>query len=122
MPASSRRFIQVKTDIEYVKKELGLTIDDILNEEIIGDNNFTVLAADGEKVENANYYIAKALDIYPPLIQDKYIMSKIHSLYNARKNSYKGGKIPVRGYYSYVAPDMYAFANISLWVMSIRKA
>lgn len=102
---------KLKTDLEYVKKELGLTIDDILNEEIVGDNDVVALAADGEKVENANYYIAKALDIYPPLIQDKYIMSKIHSLYNARKNSYKGGKIPVKGYYSYVAPDMYAFCE-----------
>lgn len=64
---------------------MGLTIDDILNEEIVGDNDAVALAADGGKVENANYYIAKALDIYPPLIQDKYIMSKIHSLYNAKR-------------------------------------
>lgn len=102
---------KLKTDLAYVKKELGVTIDDILNEEIVGDNAVAALVADGEKVENANYYIAKALDIYPPLIQDKYIMNKIHSLYNARKNSYMGGKIPVRGYYSYVTPDMYAFCE-----------
>ena len=29
---------KLKSDFEYVKKELGLTIDDILNEEIVGDN------------------------------------------------------------------------------------
>lgn len=82
----------LKTDIEYVKREMGFTGD---------------ITAD----EKANSYIAKALDLYPSLIYDPYVKNKIRSLFSARKRSYMGGKLPIRGYYSYIVPDLYAFCE-----------
>lgn len=61
--------------------------------------------------EKSNSYIAKALDLYPSLIYDPYVKKKIQSLFNARKKSYMGGKLPIRGYYSYIVPDLYAFCE-----------
>ncbi len=103
--------IKLKKDFDYVKLQLGLTLDEVTDddtdEEIKGQKSKTV----DTNVERANYYIAKALDIYPVLIYDKYIMNKIQSLFKAKKKAYMGGKLPIEGYYSYVAPDMYAFCE-----------
>ena len=88
---------KLHTDIDYTKEQLGYTLD-------ANDKNYM-------RQERDNYYIAKALDIYPELIHDSHVMKKIKNLVNARRKSYKGGKIPVQGYYSYVAPDMYAFCE-----------
>ncbi len=91
--------IKLKSDIEYVKQELGLTNDTV---------------ADGDVCcvkKRSGSYIAKALDLYPSLIYDSYIKKKIQGLYKARKKSYMGGKLPIRGYYGYVVPDMYAFCE-----------
>jgi len=77
---------KLKTDLEYVKKELGLTIDDILNEEIVGDNDVVALAADGEKVENANYYIFNISSIVSP----NSFFTYSRSVFNLRKSSIAG--------------------------------
>uniref|UniRef100_UPI003FEFF3E2 RNA dependent RNA polymerase n=1 Tax=Lachnospira eligens TaxID=39485 RepID=UPI003FEFF3E2 len=102
---------KLKTDFDYMKSQLGLTLDEVTDddtdEEIKEQKSQTV----DTNVERANYYIAKALDIYPPLIHDKHIMNKVQSLFKAKKRAYMGGKLPMRGYYSYVAPDMYAFCE-----------
>lgn len=103
---------KLKSDIEYVKQALGLTsdmvIDDDMKTDIQDDEEENNPAANNKK---SNSYIAKALDLYPPLIYDSYIKKKIYSLFNARKKSYMSGKLPIRGYYSYLVPDMYAFCE-----------
>lgn len=103
---------KLKSDIEYVKQALGLTsdmvIDDDMETDIQYDEEENNPAANNKK---SNSYIAKALDLYPPLIYDSYIKKKIYSLFNARKKSYMSGKLPIRGYYSYIVPDMYAFCE-----------
>lgn len=91
--------MRLKNDLAYVKQELGLTSD-------AADED-----ADEVIRETCNSYIAKALGLYPPLVHDPYIKRKIQSLYNARRKRYLGGKIPLRGYYSYIVPDMYAFCE-----------
>lgn len=101
----------LKTDIEYVKQELGLTNDMATDEDI--DEETREVESNNREVdkEKSNSYIAKALDLYPSLIYDPYVKKKIQSLFNARKKSYMGGKLPIRGYYSYIVPDLYAFCE-----------
>lgn len=101
----------LKTDIEYVKQELGLTNDMATDEDI--DEETREVESNNRDVdkEKSNSHIAKALDLYPSLIYDPYVKKKIQSLFNARKKSYMGGKLPIRGYYSYIVPDLYAFCE-----------
>lgn len=101
----------LKTDIEYVKQELGLTNDIAIDEDIDeGTREAGSYNRDNNR-KKSNSYIAKALDLYPSLIYDPYVKKKIQSLFNARKKSYMGGKMPIRGYYSYIVPDLYAFCE-----------
>ena len=102
---------KLKTDIDYVKNELGYTLDEVTDDNTSEDVSEDEVSVVDTNVEKANYYIAKALDLYPALIKDKHIMNKIQNLFKAKKRSYMGGKLPIKGYYSYVAPDMYAFCE-----------
>lgn len=102
---------KLKTDIEYVKQELGLTIDAVTDEEMAEGTSETETNDKDNNKKKSNSYIAKALDLYPALIYDSYIKQKIQNLFTARKKSYMGGKLPIRGYYSYIVPDMYAFCE-----------
>lgn len=102
---------KLKTDIEYVKQELGLTSDVATDEDVDED----IREAEGKNKDNnkkkSNSYIAKALDLYPSLIYDSYVKKKIQSLFNARKRSYMGGKLPIRGYYSLKSHSNYTLVN-----------
>ncbi|MDD7378257.1 MAG: hypothetical protein SO445_03920 [Lachnospiraceae bacterium] len=102
---------KLKTDIDYVKQELGLTSDVATDEDV--DENIREKEAENKDTnkKKSNSYIAKALDLYPSLIYDSYVKNKIQSLFTSRKKSYMGGKLPIRGYYSYIVPDMYAFCE-----------
>ncbi|MCM1059645.1 MAG: hypothetical protein NC452_05070 [Eubacterium sp.] len=82
------------TDIEYLKEKMKL------------DKN-----ADGTANSDYNSNIALAIDIYPQIINDPYIKDKIKGFINTRRKNYRGGKIPISGYYSYAAPDLYAFCE-----------
>ena len=84
------------TDLEYTKEVMGFTVD----EEECPDKKTTT-----------NALIAEALNIYPQLIYDSYIQDKVNAFVKARAKSYRAGKIPLKGYYSYAAPDMYAFCE-----------
>ena len=102
---------KLKTDIDYVKQELGLTNDVVTDEDIDEDTKEVEIENKDNNKEKSNSYVAKALDLYPSLIYDPYIKKKIQSLFVARKKRYMGGKLPIRGYYSYIVPDMYAFCE-----------
>ncbi|MCM1236068.1 MAG: hypothetical protein NC489_38770, partial [Ruminococcus flavefaciens] len=82
-------------------------IDDIVSvtDEIQTDNK-----GNTDK-RSCNSIIAEALNIYPSLIYDSYIEKKIRQLVISRRKSYRAGKIRLGGYYSYAAPDMYAFCE-----------
>jgi hypothetical protein len=103
--------LKLKTDIDYVKQELGLTKDSVTDEDT--DENIKASESNDrdENKQKSNSYIGKALDLYPSLIYDLYVKKKIQSLFNARKNSYMAGKLPIKGYYSYIVPDLYAFCE-----------
>lgn len=82
------------TDIDYLKEKMKL------------DKN-----ADGTTNNDYNSNIALAIDIYPQIIDDSYIKDKIKGFINTRRKNYRAGKIPISGYYSYAAPDLYAFCE-----------
>ena len=86
---------KLKTDFDYMKSQLGLTLDEVTDddtdEEIKDQESQTV----DNNVERANYYIAKALDIYPPLIHDKHIMNKVQSLFKGKRSIVSTFKISI---------------------------
>ena len=101
----------LKTDIEYVKREMGLASDLATDEDVDEDIREVESFYRDDNKGKSNSYIAKALDLYPSLIYDPYVKKKIQRLFNARKKSYMGGKLPIVGYYSYIVPDLYAFCE-----------
>lgn len=118
--------IKLHEDFEYVKEVMGYTddsetdIDEISDVEETEDNenvndDITVteeLQTDTkEERHSCNFLIAEALNVYPQLVYDPYIEAKIRQLVISKRKSYRAGKIPLSGYYSYVAPDMYAFCE-----------
>lgn len=119
--------INFHEDLEYVKKAMGYMsdieteINDISDSELVEDREDTdenICVTDSIQTDttedtrqSGNSLIAEALNIYPQLIYDPYINLKIRKMVQAKRKSYKGGKIPVKGYYSYIAPDMYAFCE-----------
>lgn len=102
---------KLKTDINYVKQELGFTEDTVTDDDVEEDIKEESANKKDDSKQKSNSYIAKALDLYPSLIYDSYVKKKIESLFRARKKSYMGGKLPIKGYYSYIVPDMYAFCE-----------
>lgn len=118
--------IRLHKDIEYVKEVLGYSDDSETELNDISDNEDTEdnesidiegavtdnMQTDNKEVKKScNSLIAEALNIYPQLINDPYIEAKIRQLVKSRRKSYRAGKIPLGGYYSYAAPDMYAFCE-----------
>lgn len=101
----------LKTDIDYVKREMGLASDLATDEDVDEDIREAESVYKDDDKGKSNSYIAKALDLYPSLIYDPYVKKKIQRLFNARKKSYMGGKLPIIGYYSYIVPDLYAFCE-----------
>ena len=119
---------RLHTDIEYVKSEMGYAddseteINDDTDNEDIEDNesiddviavtdNIQTNSIETTEKQSCNSIIAEALNVYPQLIYDPYIEKKIRQLVKSRRRSYRAGKIPLSGYYSYAAPDMYAFCE-----------
>lgn len=119
--------IRLHKNLEYVKETMGYTsdieteINNISDSEIAEDRADTdenTCVTDSVQTDttedtrqSGNSLIAEALNIYPQLIYDPYINLKIRKMVQAKRKSYKGGKLPVKGYYSYIAPDMYAFCE-----------
>lgn len=103
--------VKLKTDIDYVKQELGFTEDTVTDDDVGEDIKEESVNKKDNGKQKSNSYIAKALDLYPSLIYDYYVKKKIESLFRAKKKSYMGGKLPIKGYYSYIVPDMYAFCE-----------
>lgn len=119
--------IKLHTDLEYTMEAMGYTDDSETEIDVIPDNEVWVDTEDTDadvaitdniqtdtitnKSERCNSLIAEAINIYPALINDSYIMCKIRKMVQSKRKNYRGGKIPVKGYYSYAVPDMYAFCE-----------
>lgn len=112
--------IKLHSDIDYAIQEMGYAddsetdIDEVTDDEELDDREDTdnVQIDSSQNISRGcNSVIAEALHIYPSLIYDSHINKKIQKLAWSRKKRYKGGKIPVHGYYSYAAPDLYALCE-----------
>lgn len=110
---AKKDLFQLHSDIDYVMEAMGYTSD--LETELNGEESSGQETTPDEKseriIKSSNSFIAKAIAIYPQLIYDPYIMNKIQKMVQAKRKSYLGGKIPLEGYYSYAAPDMFAFCE-----------
>lgn len=61
----------------------------------------------------------EALLIYPEMLTDKYCKRKLNDIKNSMVNSYYAGKIPVKGKYTFVLPDLYAVCQN--WFLHIAE-
>lgn len=68
--------------------------------------------------DNMNYF-QKALSIYPEMLADEYSKAKLNDIKNSMVNSYRAGKLPVKGKYTFVVPDLYAACEH--WFMGIEQ-
>lgn len=104
---------KLHSDFDYVIQEMGYADDSETDiDEIIDDDTDNVQDDTNQNIDRScNSVIAEALRIYPLLIYDSHINKKIKKLAWSRRKRYKGGKIPVHGYYSYAAPDLYALCE-----------
>lgn len=96
---AKEELIRLHKDFNYVKESLGYSQES--EKESIGNI----------QSNSSNSLIAEALNIYPQLIYDSYIKKKIEKMIQSKRKKYRAGKIPISGYYSYAAPDLYAFCE-----------
>ncbi|MCM1225090.1 MAG: RNA dependent RNA polymerase, partial [Lachnospiraceae bacterium] len=52
--------------------------------------------------------LQKAIEIYPELLNDVYIRSKLKDIKDSLIKKYKSGKLQVNGKYTFILPDLYA--------------
>lgn len=53
----------------------------------------------------------EALLIYPEMLSDEYCKDKLNEIKNSLVKKYHCGKLPVKGKYTFVIPDLYAFCQ-----------
>lgn len=72
----------------------------------------TIKAALGITAYNQNQtYLQKSIALYPNLINDDFIKSKIREIKDSMVKRYKAGKLEVKGKYTFVLPDLFAFCQ-----------
>lgn len=109
--------VKLHKDFEYLKENMGYDdseydeYDDEIDDKEIDNGGYDDEETDNESKGVKNTLIGEALKIYPELINDTYVKNKIQKMVQARRRKYLAGKIPLRGYYSYIVPDMYAFCE-----------
>ena len=53
----------------------------------------------------------KSLEIYPELLQDEYCKDKIREIKKSLIKQYRAGRLKIKGKYTFVLPDFYAFCE-----------
>lgn len=71
-----------------------------------------------EKIVSKKDWFQKALQIYPELILDPATRQDLHDLKNSLIKKYKGGHLDVKGKFTFVLPDLYAFCE---WLFKRKK-
>jgi len=64
-----------------------------------------------DEESNNRDYFQEALKIYPELLNDISCRDDLKDLKNSLLNTYRGGKLEVRGKFTFVLPDLYAFCE-----------
>lgn len=63
------------------------------------------------KYNTSKTYLQQALEIYPELLSDIYAKEVLRSIKNKMVKDYKSGKLDIKGKYTFLVPDMYAFCE-----------
>ena len=104
----SYQMLQTLTDItdEEIQKIAKPAVDKLEN---ITSNISSMLDAFGAVRGRKNLnYLQQALLLYPELLNDSYCKRRLNDIKNSMVNRYRAGKLPVKGKYAFVLPDLYA--------------
>ena len=95
-----------REDMEKISKfsvnkieKLATTVDSMLNA-------FGVTKYNTNKTD-----LQKALEIYPELLNDTYLKDNIRQIKKSLVKSYRAGKLEVKGKFTFLIPDLYAFCE-----------
>ncbi len=105
------QMLQSLSDIkeQEMAKLAEITIRDINN---LGNDYRTMMKILGVTEHNKNKnYMQKSLEIYPELMRDKYNRQILKDCKVSLVKDGKAGKIAIKGKYTFVLPDLYAFCE-----------
>ena len=105
------QMLQTLSDItpQEMTKLAGIMIDDINN---LGNDYRTMKRILGVNENNPNLNaMQKSLLIYPELMRDKYNRQILKDCKTSLVKDGKCGKFPIKGKYTFVLPDLYAFCE-----------
>lgn len=80
-------------------------------------NNLTSSVENMLKAFNVTKYnknksaFQKSLELYPELLQDEYCKEKIREIKKSLVSQYRSGRLKIKGKYTFVLPDFYAFCE-----------
>lgn len=119
-----------KVEEDYIKPahinyQMLQTLTDITDEEIlkIADNGINILRnltsdvgvmldAFGATPGRRNLSpFQEALQIYPEMLNDEYCKQTLKEIKKSKVMNYRAGKLPVKGKFTFVVPDLYAFCE-----------
>lgn len=63
------------------------------------------------KFNNNKTYLQQALEIYPEMLNDVYVKDVIRQIKNSLIKDYKSAKLEIKGKYTFLIPDLYAFCE-----------
>lgn len=63
------------------------------------------------KFNNNKTYLQQALEIYPEMLNDVYAKDVIRQIKNSLIKDYKSAKLEIKGKYTFLIPDLYAFCE-----------
>lgn len=106
----------------HINYQMLQTLTDITNDEIV-----KIVTPAVKRITNLTSNISSMLDafgatkhrkhltpfqeallLYPEMLNDKYCKRKLNDIKNSLVKSYRAGKLPVKGKYTFVVPDLYA--------------
>lgn len=113
-------FEDAKLNYQMIQTLTDMTDDEIFKITENTRNNIRDIAAKKEAmlkllgVTRANYnknYLQQALEIYPELLKDSYCKDIVTQVKKSLVKEGKSGKLHIKGKYTFIAPDMYAFCE-----------
>ena len=105
------QMLQTLTDMTHSELEniCERTSNNIMR---IGKDRKTMLRVLGVVNSNINKnYIQQALEIYPELLNDTYSKEILKQVKKSVVKSARSGKVDIRGAYTFICPDLYAFCE-----------
>lgn len=95
-----------KSELEEIASD---TIKDIKE---VSSNKDTMLRVLGATKTNKNKnYLQKSLEFYPAMLNDSYIREIIKNKKKSMVKRARAGKLNIKGKYTFIIPDMYAFCE-----------